>query len=244
MEENNRHKYANAFGDVISNLTVFIDYIYARRRSDSTYKWCKNRMLSQTNLNNCLNIVTQLLSLLDANHLITQASIQLISRETREERRIHDAMRRDALKRRKIEVLDISHNDRVQREADFTASIDTTPAAEGGEMEEIDSDGSEASILETMNGANKKMDIRAFAKLLETTCGKSLTSILSKDLELFFGFLISSIFYPNYAISSKSYFINTGFILRNAIRGSNEWTFLGKPHDGGQSTDLYLYPTR
>ena len=44
-----------------------------------------------------------------------------------EERRMHDAMRRDALKRRKVEVLDISHNDRVQREADFTSSIETTP---------------------------------------------------------------------------------------------------------------------
>ena len=237
---NNRHKYANQYGDVISNLTILIDYVYARRRSDSTYKWCKNRMLSQTNLNNCLNIVTQLLSLLNATHLITHSSTHLISRETYEEKRMHDAMRRDALKRRKVEVLDISHNDRVQREADFTSSIETTPSAEGGDMEEVDSDGEESMYLETMNGANKKMDIRSFAKLLEAACGKSL----SNDIELFFGFLISSIFYPNYAISSKSYCLFILFICSNAIRGSNEWTFLSKPHEGSQSLDLYLYPTR
>ena len=157
---------------------------------------------------------------------------------------MHDAMRRDALKRRKVEVLDISHNDRVQREADFTSSIETTPAAEGGDMEEVDSEGDETMYLEAMNGANKKMDIRSFAKLLETACGKSLTSILSKDIELFFGFLISSIFYPNYAISSNSYHSFILLIHSNAIRGSNEWTFLSKPHDGSQSVDLYLYPTR
>ena len=70
---------------------------------------------------------------------------------------MHDAMRRDALKRRKVEVLDISHNDRVQREADFTSSIETTPAAEGGDMEEVDSEGDETMYLEAMNGDRKSV---------------------------------------------------------------------------------------
>ena len=182
-----------------------IDYIYAKRRHNSTYKWCKQRMLSQTNLANCMNIVTQLLAMMDSNHLITKASTQLISRETVQERRHREAVPRDALKRRKVEILDISHNDRVQREADYSSSIDHTPAVEGGTMEDVDSDDNgEGDLADLTSSSNKKMDVREFAGILEGACGKSLTSIISKEIEMFFGFLLSSIYYPNYAISNKA----------------------------------------
>ena len=174
------------------------------------HKWCKQRMLSQTNLTNCMNIVTQLLAMMDSNHLITHASTQLISRETVQERRQREAMRRDVLKRRKIEVLDISHNDHVQREADFSSSssaLNFIPAVEGGDMESVDSEGEEEEneFADLTASSNKKMDLHQFAGILEASCGKSLTSIISSDVELFFGFLLSSIYYPNYAVSNKSY---------------------------------------
>ena len=162
-------------------------------------------MLSQTNLANCMNIVTQLLALMDANHLITKASIQLISRETVQERRYREAVRRDTLKRRKVEILDISHNDRVQREADYSASIDHIPAVEGGTMEGVDSDDDgEGNLADLTSSSNKKMDVNGFSRILESVCGKSLTSIVNKEVEMFFGILLSSIYYPNYAISNKS----------------------------------------
>ena len=30
----------------------------------------------------------------------------------------------------------------------------------------------------------------------------------------------------------------------NGIRGSHEWTFLGKPQENSVPLELYLYPTR
>lgn len=48
-------------------------------------------------------------------------------------------MRHDALKRRRVEVLDVHYNDKVQREADMKPSIMMASSAEGGEMDDVDS---------------------------------------------------------------------------------------------------------
>ena len=48
-------------------------------------------------------------------------------------------MRHDALKRRRIEVLDINYNDKVQREADIKSSVSLVPSAEGGMMDDVES---------------------------------------------------------------------------------------------------------
>ena len=61
------------------------------------------------------------------------------SREGVEERRKREAMRHDALKRRRIEVLDINYNDKVQREADIKSSVSLVPSAEGGMMDDVES---------------------------------------------------------------------------------------------------------
>lgn len=48
-------------------------------------------------------------------------------------------MRHDALKRRRVEVLDVNYNDKVQREADMKPSVNVASSAEGGEMDDVDS---------------------------------------------------------------------------------------------------------
>lgn len=60
-------------------------------------------------------------------------------REGVEERRKREAMRHDALKRRRVEVLDVNYNDKVQREADMKPSVNVASSAEGGEMDDVDS---------------------------------------------------------------------------------------------------------
>lgn len=80
IEVNNRHRYDHPLGDVLSNLNVMVDYIHTKRRSSHVSKWCKNRMLSQSNLNNCLNVITQLMDMLQTNHILTLASTKMIER--------------------------------------------------------------------------------------------------------------------------------------------------------------------
>ena len=49
------------------------------------------------------------------------------------------------------------------------------------------------------------MDFHEFSKILEFLKKGSDQSLVHHDLEIFSVFLLASIFYPNYAISSKSY---------------------------------------
>lgn len=80
IEVNNRHRYDHPLGDVISDLNIVVDYIHARKRSNYVSKWCRNRMLSQSNLSNLMNVITQLLDMMQANHLLTLASMKMIER--------------------------------------------------------------------------------------------------------------------------------------------------------------------
>ena len=77
-EVNYRRSFDSKFGDFIANLIILIQFIQVSNKYHSTYKWCSNRLLSYTNLMNCMNIVTQLLSLLTSTQLLQHSSSTLI----------------------------------------------------------------------------------------------------------------------------------------------------------------------
>ena len=80
IELNHRHSFDCPEGDLISNLFILHQFIQTRHRYHSAYKWCSHRMLSYSNCMNCMNIVTQLLSILSSTHLLHKQSSSLIER--------------------------------------------------------------------------------------------------------------------------------------------------------------------
>lgn len=124
-------------------------------------------------------------------------------------------MRHDALKRRRVEVLDVNYNDKVQREADMKPSVNVASSAEGGEMDDVDSGRfcfycfrrvEEDSVLDLASSSNRKLDIHSFSRLIESLNeDKASSHLVNQDVELFFAFLLGMIMYPNYAISNKTY---------------------------------------
>lgn len=80
IEVNHRRSFDCPQGDLIANLFILLQFIQVSRKYHSTSKWCSNRMLSYSNLMNCMNIVTQLVSLLSSTHLIHNQSTTLIEK--------------------------------------------------------------------------------------------------------------------------------------------------------------------
>lgn len=203
IEVNNRHKYDNPFGDVLGNLAIMVDFIHSKSKSDHTSKWCRNRMLSQANCSNCLHIFSQLLVILESAHLVTSSSSKLIRqwgrecvlrrRETVEERRRRESKRHDQQKRRRIEILDVSYNDKVQREAETKAITSTLSSAEGGEMDTVESEDEE----DYATGSNRQLNVHDLSRLLNTGS--------RNDCDLLLAFLLGMVFYPNIAIANRTW---------------------------------------
>ena len=66
----------------------------------------------------------------------------------------------------------------------------------------------ENEILLSSNHSTSTVNIDTLYQILQNSSmySKEL-SFLSKDMQLFFAFLLSTVFYPNLAIASKAYFL-------------------------------------
>lgn len=221
-EVNNRRSFDSPSGDLISNLHILLQFVQTSRKFKSAGKWCSNRMLSYTNLMNCMNIVTQLISLLSSAHLIPNKSHSLIERlvvlyhvdyrESLEDRKRREIQREELLKQKRVEILDIRHNDELQRESDFNYSIDTSTIEVEQPMEDVDTN--ENDLLLNLSSSNKRINMKEFHSVLSASISDyDESTLLSKDNELFFSFLIGCVFYPNLAVSNKSWELCVGFDL-------------------------------
>lgn len=193
VEAKNRFKYANPRGDVLMNCNIVLRFIQIQNSKINAGAWCRQRLLSLPSLQNSLQIAVQLIQLLQKNSLLPHSSLPL-TRSPRE-RRLQETQQRSRAKRRRYEILPISHNDAVRRDADFSAVIDETPAVEGGELEVA---GEEEEGICLVNG-------RELGRFLEHMSGQKMDDFLTEEKELFLGFLCGCVNYPNYAISNKSW---------------------------------------
>ena len=113
-------------------------------------------------------------------------------RETVEERRRRESRRHDQLKRRRIEILDTSYNDKVQREAETKAITSTLSSAEGGEMDTVESEDEE----DFSTGSNRQLNVRDLSRLLIASP--------HGDSDLLLAFLMGMVYYPNVAIANRT----------------------------------------
>lgn len=128
-------------------------------------------------------------------------------REDFEARKRREVQRAALLKKRRVEVLDIKHNDELQRESDFNSSIDTTTIEVEQPLEDVDENENEALL--NSSSSNKKINMKEFHKLL-SAAHVSDTPSVTHDNQLFLSFLLATIFYPNMAIGNKSWGVLSG----------------------------------
>ena len=133
-------------------------------------------------------------------------------RESFHKRQAKEKQRDSILKKRRVEILDIRHNDELQRESEFSNSIDPSTVETDQPVEDIED--TENEILLSSNHSTSTVNIDTLYQILQNSSmySKEL-SFLSKDMQLFFAFLLSTVFYPNLAIASKAYFLIDSFIL-------------------------------
>lgn len=106
------------------------------------------------------------------------------------------------LKKRRVEVLDIKHNDELQRESDFNHSIDVNSIEESEPIEDIDDNENEAIL--NSNSSNKRINMKEFYRVLSSyNIHYDPSTLITEDNQLFFAFLLATIFYPNIAVSNK-----------------------------------------
>ena len=110
-----------------------------------------------------------------------------------EERRRRESKRHDQQKRRRIEILDVSYNDKVQREAETKAITSTLSSAEGGEMDTVESEDEEDYVT----GSNRQLNVHDLSRLLNTGS--------RNDCDLLLAFLLGMVFYPNIAIANRTW---------------------------------------
>ena len=175
------------------NCAIVLRFIQIQNSKISAGAWCRQRLLSLPSLHHSLQIAVQLIQLLQKNSLLPHSSLPL-TRSPRE-RILQEASQRNLAKRRRYEILPISHNDTVRRDADFSAVIDETPAAEGGELE----------VAGEEEEGNSHVNGRELGRFLERMSGQKMDDFLTEEKELFLGFLCGCVNYPNYAISNKSW---------------------------------------